>query len=267
MVLMETDESRILNSIIQVARKAAGDVATSNFSSALGFNCSSHRLVIDDLSKEYELLKSVWGSTPFLVVSSGGEQGPSESGVTWHTNMACVALLFSSMPLLQTSELTADYVEQYVHEGTRVERTMGPTSQIREARADVQGSLIVYNSYVGVGEDISIEIDLVNAGNAPAKLVKIENLVVAPLTLRNVPIGFGLEGSSINMKGMILSPMGTRELKLVATASHKGELQLNPKVLYLDEGGKYRYHVPEPLPIVVRDLGLSGWLKGPARKD
>jgi hypothetical protein len=35
-----------------------------------------------------------------------------------------------------------------------------------------------------------------------------------------------------------------------------------PTVLYLDEKGKYKSHEPEPVTIVVKELGIKGWLKG-----
>jgi hypothetical protein len=33
-------------------------------------------------------------------------------------------------------------------------------------------------------------------------------------------------------------------------------------VLYLDENGKYKSHMPEPITITVKELGIKGWLKG-----
>ena len=31
----------------------------------------------------------------------------------------------------------------------------------------------------------------------------------------------------------------------------------------LDETGNYKSHEPEPVTITVKELGISGWLKGP----
>jgi hypothetical protein len=41
--------------------------------------------------------------------------------------------------------------------------------------------------------------------------------------------------------------------------------QLKPRVLYLDEDGKYRTFDTEPVAITVKELGIRGWLKGPGR--
>ncbi len=262
LVLMETDESRVLDSMVHVARKSAADVATTNFACALGWNCASHRELIDDLSKEYELLKSVWGSTPFLFTSSGGEQGPTSAGITWHTDMSCVTVLFSNDPILETERLTTQYVEEYVHEGNRLERTIGVSSEGKPARADVQANLIVYNKRLTVGEEVTIEIELVNAGNAPARLVKIENLLSPSLALKQAPEGYSVEGHIINMKGRVISPMRTEEIKLVVALLKRGEFQINPRILYTDEAGRYRHHEPEPISIVAHEIGIVGWLKG-----
>ncbi len=59
--------------------------------------------------------------------------------------------------------------------------------------------------------------------------------------------------------------MKTEEIRLVIAPLRKGELQLRPRILYLDEAGHYRSHEPEPVLILVSELGLSGWLKGPAK--
>jgi hypothetical protein len=42
----------------------------------------------------------------------------------------------------------------------------------------------------------------------------------------------------------------------------KGMFVMKPRILYLDETGKYRSHEPEPITITVKELGISGWLKG-----
>jgi hypothetical protein len=36
---------------------------------------------------------------------------------------------------------------------------------------------------------------------------------------------------------------------------------MKPTVLYLDENGKYKSHEPEPILIVVKELGIKDWLR------
>jgi hypothetical protein len=42
----------------------------------------------------------------------------------------------------------------------------------------------------------------------------------------------------------------------------QGTFSLKPTLLYLDENGKYKSHEPEPVTIIVKELGIKGWLKG-----
>jgi len=131
--------------------------------------------------------------------------------------------------------------------------------------ADIQANLITRRREVGVGEDLELEIELVNAGKAPAQLVKVENIVIEGFELKSYPDICRVEDSYLDMKGRTLSPLKTQELKLVLKPLTKGEFELKPRILYLDEAGKYRSHEPDPVSITVQELGIRGWLRGPTR--
>ena len=64
------------------------------------------------------------------------------------------------------------------------------------------------------------------------------------------------------MKGRRLDPLKTVEVKLVLKPKVQGQFTLKPRILYLDESGRYKSHEPEPIEVTVRELGISGWLKG-----
>jgi hypothetical protein len=64
------------------------------------------------------------------------------------------------------------------------------------------------------------------------------------------------------MKGKRLDPLKTEYVKLVLKPKVQGVFLLKPKILYLDENGKYKSHEPEPATITVKELGIKGWLKG-----
>jgi hypothetical protein len=71
-----------------------------------------------------------------------------------------------------------------------------------------------------------------------------------------------VEDSYLNMKGKRLDPLKTEEVKLVLKPTVQGTFSLKPTVLYLDENGKYKSHEPEPVMIIVKELGIKSWLKG-----
>ncbi len=102
-----------------------------------------------------------------------------------------------------------------------------------------------------------------NAGRSPAQLIKVENLIPEGFDLKTKPEAYRVEDSYLNMKGKQLSPLKTEEVKLVLRPRSHGEFTFRPRVLYLDESGKYKSYEPEPLRIIVKELGLSGWVRGP----
>jgi len=128
--------------------------------------------------------------------------------------------------------------------------------------ANIQANLIIRIKEVKVGEDINLELELVNAGKGPALLIKTDYIIPEGFEIKQKPEIYRVEDSYLNMKGKRLDPLKTEEVKLVLKALNKGTFTLKPKILYLDETGKYRSHEPEPTTIKVKELGISGWLKG-----
>jgi len=128
--------------------------------------------------------------------------------------------------------------------------------------ANIQANLFIRLKEFKVGEDINLEIELVNAGKAPALLIKTEQLIPEGFEIKEKPEIYRVEDSYLNMKGKRLDPLKTEEIKLVLKALTKGTFTLKPRVLYLDETGKCRSHEPEPATIKVKELGISGWIKG-----
>jgi hypothetical protein len=120
--------------------------------------------------------------------------------------------------------------------------------------ADIQANLITRRREVGVGEDLDLEIEMVNAGKSPAQLVKVEDIVIPGFELKSYPEICRVEDSYLDMKGRTLSPLKTQELKLVLKPLTKGAFELKPRILYLDEAGNYKSHEPEPVLITVQEL-------------
>lgn len=133
----------------------------------------------------------------------------------------------------------------------------------RFENAHIQATLILKERKVKVGEEVNFDIELVNAGKAPALLVKCEDIIPESFKVEKVPDAYRIEGSFLNLKGKRIAPLETTELKIVVKPQSKGTFVMNPRILYVDESGKYRTHEPEPISITVKELGISGWLKGP----
>ncbi len=265
LVLMETDEQRTLRAIGTVAGKAATVAATQKIAGALNFNCSTHRLVISDLSKEFEVLKRVWGTTPFLTGASGGEQGAPAGGITGHTNMACVTLLFTEEPFVGVKELSPDYIDEFTAVASQVQNRLQLVAEEEVSeRAEIRGKVTLEKSWVRLGDEVRVDLELVNVGKAPATLQRVENVIPSGLSIRQLPEGLHLEEHSLPLKQKRLATLDTINLRIVAVAEEKGDHLFKPRIYYKDESGRERHYEPDTAPLSVRELGISGWLKGKA---
>ncbi len=137
-----------------------------------------------------------------------------------------------------------------------------PVGLERFDHANIQTNMIAARKSLKVGEELNVEIELVNAGRGSAQLVKLEEVVPEGFELTEKPDAYRLEESYLNMKGKRLDPLKTEEVRLVLKPRTQGHFTLKPRILYLDEIGRYMSHEPEPIEIAVTELGISGWIKG-----
>lgn len=128
--------------------------------------------------------------------------------------------------------------------------------------ASIQANVIVSRKELKVGETLDVEIELVNAGKGPAVLIKIVEGIPEGFELTQKPDSYRVENSHLNLKGKRLDPLKTEEVKLVLKPKVQGVFPLRPRIMYLDENGRYKSYEAEPISITVRELGIKGWLKG-----
>jgi hypothetical protein len=129
--------------------------------------------------------------------------------------------------------------------------------------ANVVGNLGVVGKDFNVGSDLTIELEVANVGRTTARLIKLENVVVEGMQLDKRRIAGQVGDDSIDMKGRRLEYLGAHEVKIPMKAIRAGVFQLQPRMLFVDEKGNYRSNGFGPLFVTVRELGISGWLKGP----
>ncbi len=129
--------------------------------------------------------------------------------------------------------------------------------------ANVVGNLSLHQKEAGVGSDITLELEMANVGKTAATLMKLENLAPEGLEVSREGIAHRLEDNYIDMRGKRLEYLKTHELKISLKAVRKGAFEFRPRILYVDERGSYRSYEFEPTALTVRELGISGWIKGP----
>jgi len=115
--------------------------------------------------------------------------------------------------------------------------------------ADIQANIITRQKELKVGENLDLEIELVNAGKGPALLIKLAEIIPEGFELTEKPEIYRVKDSYLNMKGKRLDPLKTEEVKLILKPKVQGIFPLKPRILYLDENGKYKAHEPEPITI------------------
>jgi uncharacterized repeat protein (TIGR01451 family) len=128
--------------------------------------------------------------------------------------------------------------------------------------ADVQANLLLRVTEANVGEDVGFRIELVNAGKAPALLIKVDEIMPEGFEIREVPQICAVEDSYLDLKGRRLNPLKTIDIQITVKPQSKGTFTIKPRVLYIDETGKNKSHEPEPVTITIKELGLKGWIKG-----
>jgi len=145
--------------------------------------------------------------------------------------------------------------------------TQETASGVEEFRhASIQATLIVKPKEMNVGEEMRLDVEIVNAGGAPAQIMKIERAVPEGFELLAGPESYRIEDDYLNMKGKRLDALKTEDITLLLKSSNHGHFSLNPRIMYLDESGKYKLCEPEPVEVKVKELGVAGWLKGPEKR-
>jgi len=132
----------------------------------------------------------------------------------------------------------------------------------RFEHADIQANIITRQRELKMGENLDLEIELVNAGKGLALLIKLAKVIPEGFELTEKPEIYRVEDNYLNMKGKRLDPLKTEEVRLVLKPKAQGVFPLKPRILYLDENGKYKSHEPEPITITVKENETRGRLKG-----
>jgi len=132
----------------------------------------------------------------------------------------------------------------------------------RFAHADLQATLLVKPKELHVGQELVLEFELVNAGRGAAQLTKVEETVPKGFVVVQEPEKYRMEDSQINLRGRRLDALKTEDVRLVLKSTVKGNFKLRPRIVYLDESGTHKSCEPAPVEVAVKEMGISGWIKG-----
>ena len=123
-------------------------------------------------------------------------------------------------------------------------------------RARLQAKLVLRSNEVNVGEDVNLEIQLVNEGEAPALLIRVEKILPEGFELVAKPSYCHLEETYLDMNGKRLNPLMTEEIRLAIRSFDKGTFTLKPKIIYAGATAHQKSCQPELVTINISETIL-----------
>ena len=171
----------------------------------------------------------------------------------------------------QEKELLLAPVEALVENPAMTGVVVAPVSLIRDQAsgaerfetAQVVGNMSIAEKEVGVGSGLILELEIANVGKTAATLMKLENIAPEGLEIDRQGVTARIEDNYVDMRGKRLEYLKTHEVKIPLKGKRQGIFQVRPRMLFVDEKGTYRSYEFEPTSVTVKELGISGWLKGP----
>jgi len=144
-----------------------------------------------------------------------------------------------------------------------VMRVEEPVGLMKFERAFIKANLIAHKKEVLVGESLGLEIQLANLGKKDVFLVGVEEIIPKGFDLVGKPEKCLIDDGILNLRRRKLAPLETEEMKLTLEPKRKGKYTLLPKISYMDETGEHKSCQLEQVTILVKEMGIRGWLKGP----
>ncbi len=129
--------------------------------------------------------------------------------------------------------------------------------------ASIVGNPSVSEKDLSVGSELTLQLEIANVGRTPATVTRLENIIVDGIELIRQKTVYPVENNGLDLRGKKLEYLKTLEVKIPLKATRKGPLEIRPRIFFLDERGNHRSYDFEPTLLTIRELGISGWLKGP----
>ncbi len=142
-----------------------------------------------------------------------------------------------------------------------------PMGLERFEEANLVGHLTVPEREVKTGSDFIFEVEIANVGRTTATLIKLEDVIPEGFEIEREKNPYRIEGNSIDMRGKRLEHLKMEEMRIVLRPVRKGVFRLRPRAVFADDRGNVHRFEFEPVEVVVEELGIGGWLKGPSKKE
>jgi len=127
-----------------------------------------------------------------------------------------------------------------------------------DLKANVQAKLTPGSKKVNAGEDVILEMQVFNEGEAPAFLMRVEGIVPAGFELVDKPNYSRFEGEDFDMNRKRLDPRITEEIRLTIRSFDKGTYEVKPKIIYTDTTATQMAFQLEPVMVNIVKTVLPG---------
>ncbi len=133
--------------------------------------------------------------------------------------------------------------------------------------AKIQTTLVPQIQQIKTGEDLTLEIHIVNVGKEAILLSRVSEILPSSFELITKPDYCRVENSYLNLKGKRLDPLKTEEIALVFRSQTEGSFEVEPKIGYVNEAGHRLLCEPEPATIEISEGFPSRIATGYAELD
>lgn len=120
----------------------------------------------------------------------------------------------------------------------------------RFEHANIQAHLTAQQE-VTTEEDLEIQLDLVNVAKNFGLLIRVDDIIPQGFRVSALPPQCSIMNNSIDLRGKRLGPLKVESIKIFLQAIKAGVINLSPRVVYVDELGKFRTCRPEPINVTV----------------
>ncbi len=103
-----------------------------------------------------------------------------------------------------------------------------------------------------VGNELDIRLDLINVAKSFGLLVRIEKLIPPGLKIIASDPRMSIEDGSLDLAGKRLEPLKVDSVKINAQAIEPGTITLSPRVVFVDDAGRFKTCRPKPVRVTVK---------------
>ncbi len=128
----------------------------------------------------------------------------------------------------------------------------------RFEHANIQAKLILEEPEIKLGENFTLELQILNVGKESIRVSHIENLLPPSLQIVENSTTYQVANGVMDLKGVLLEPLATQAVQLVLKSDEYGTFDIQPTITCVDETGQQLVYEPEPLTITVIEAVLPG---------